>query len=67
MPLIQVSIAEGRSPEQIRALIAGLTDAAVAAVGAPIESVRVLVTEIPLEHWGSGGPTLAERRAAGTY
>ena len=55
---------EGRTPEQVRALITGLTDAAVAAVGAPRETVRVVVREVPTTHWAAGGVTIAERRAA---
>ncbi|WP_372605215.1 2-hydroxymuconate tautomerase [Actibacterium sp.] len=55
MPLIEVTMIEGRSAEQKAALIAKLTDAAVEAVGAPIETVRVCIREIPGENWGIGG------------
>ncbi len=63
MPLIEVTLVEGRSAEQLRALIAGLTRAAVEAVGAPVESVRVVVREVPATHWAAGDVTIAERRA----
>lgn len=63
MPLIEVTMVEGRSAEQLRALIAGLTRAAVEAVDAPVESVRVVVREIPATHWAAGDVTIAERRA----
>ncbi len=65
MPLIQVSIAQGRRPEQIRAMIAGVTSAVADSLDAPVESIRVIVNEIPLTHWGSGTQTLAEKRGAG--
>ncbi len=63
MPLIEVTLVEGRTVEQLRALIAGLTRAAVEAVGAPVESVRVVVREVPATHWAAGDVTIAERRA----
>ncbi|CCH74207.1 2-hydroxymuconate tautomerase [Nostocoides australiense] len=64
MPFIDVTLAEGRSPEQLRTLITKLTDAAVEAVGAPRESIRVVLREVPPTHWAAGDVTIAERRAA---
>ncbi len=61
MPLIQVSLREGRSAAQLRALISALTRAAVESLDAPKESVRVIVTEIPATHWAAGDVTLEER------
>lgn len=55
MPLIQVTLIEGRSAEAKTALIRGLTDAAVEATSAPRESVRVILQEVPAAHWGVGG------------
>jgi len=64
MPLIQVSMVAGRDPERVQAFIAALTDAAVNEIGAPRESVRVLVNEIQPEHWAVGGvPKSAAARA----
>ena len=62
MPIIQISMVEGRSDEQIRALIRGVTQAAVDAIGAPIDTVKVIVTEVKPSHWGSGEQTIAEKR-----
>ncbi|MCA0292875.1 MAG: 4-oxalocrotonate tautomerase family protein [Actinobacteria bacterium] len=64
MPFIDVTLAEGRSPEQLRTLITKLTDAAVEAVGAPRESIRVVLREVPPTHWAAGDVTIAERHAA---
>ena len=61
MPLVQVSLAAGRTPEQIRALISELTAAVVRAVDAPRSSVRVMVTEVPATHWAAGDVTIQER------
>lgn len=55
MPLIQVTMIEGRSADAKTALIRGLTNAAVDATGAPRESIRVILQEVPGEHWGVGG------------
>lgn len=63
MPLIEVTLVEGRTPEQLRALIRGLTAAACDAVGAPRGSVRVVLREVPATHWAAGDVTVAERRA----
>ena len=62
MPLVQVSIAEGRSGEQVRELIRRVTLAVAEALAADVETIRVVVSEVPLTHWGSGSQTLAEKR-----
>lgn len=63
MPLIEVILVEGRSAEQLRALISAVTHAAAAAVDAPVDSVRVVIREVPATHWAAGDVTIAERRA----
>lgn len=55
MPLAQIQIMEGRSEDQKRAVIEKVTAALVEAVGAPIETVRVIITEVPKAHWGIAG------------
>ena len=55
MPIIQASIIAGRPDEMKEKLIAELTDAAVRALDAPRESVRVLITEIPAQNFGIAG------------
>jgi 4-oxalocrotonate tautomerase len=55
MPLVQISIMEGRQPEQIETMIHEVTEAITKSLNAPTESVRVLVTEMPKTHWGIGG------------
>jgi len=61
MPLIEVTLTEGRSPEKLRALISRLTDAVVETEVGPKESVRVIVREVPPTHWAAADETLAER------
>ncbi len=66
MPFIDVTIGEGRSPEQLRDLIHELTHATHRAIGAPVESIRVVLRECPPTHWAAGDVTIAERRASQT-
>jgi 4-oxalocrotonate tautomerase len=63
MPLVDVTLVTGRTPEQIRDLIGRLTDAVEQAVGAPRAGIRVIVREVPPTHWAAGGETIAERRS----
>jgi len=55
MPLIMVTMIEGRSAQAKRDLIKGLTDVAVSTLDAPAASVRVIVQEVPAENWGVAG------------
>lgn len=66
MPFIDVTIAQGRSPDEVRALMRELTAAAHRAIGAPIANIRVCVREVPTTHWSAGDITVAERQAAET-
>ncbi|MDO2947485.1 2-hydroxymuconate tautomerase [Aeromonas simiae] len=61
MPIVEVSMMEGRSDEQKEAVISEITQALERAIGAPQESVRVLIYELPKQHFGIGGQS-AKRR-----
>lgn len=64
MPLVEITLVEGRPPERIRALIHEAHEAVRRALAAPAESIRVVVREVPATHWAAGDQTIAERRAA---
>ena len=65
MPIIDVTLTQGRSPEQLRTLIHELTLAAQRAVDAPLTSIRVMVREVPSTHFAAGDDvTIAERRSS---
>jgi 4-oxalocrotonate tautomerase len=66
MPLIDVSIAKDRSPEQLRALMNALHDAAVQTVDAAPENITVVVREIEHEHWSRTNVTIAEQTQQNT-
>ncbi|MCR8848131.1 tautomerase family protein [Rossellomorea sp. SC111] len=57
MPIIQVQVLEGRSDEQIKDLVAGITKTAVETLGVKPEQVRVIVQPIPHKYWVVGGVT----------
>jgi 4-oxalocrotonate tautomerase len=63
VPLVEVTLVEGRSPDQLRSLVHELHEAVVRAVDAPAESVRIVLREVPATHWSAGDVTIAERRA----
>ena len=60
MPLLEVTLAEGRTPAQIRALIHELHEAVVRAIDAAPSSVRVIVREVPTTHWAAGEDGVAQ-------
>jgi 4-oxalocrotonate tautomerase len=64
MPIIEVTMVEGRSNEDKRQLMLALTDAAQQSLQIPRDSVRIIVREIPDTHFAAAGVTYAERRAA---
>lgn len=59
MPILDISLIEGRTPAQKAALIRELTDVVERVLGVPRESVRVLLRELPAENWGVGGVSKA--------
>ncbi len=63
MPLINIALATGRTPEQKRALMDAVSQATVDAIGASRDSIRVWITEFPPEDYMAGHETLAEKRA----
>ena len=55
MPIAQLYIIEGRSDEQKETLIQEVSEAMARSLDAPIERVRVLITEMPKQHFGIAG------------
>ena len=61
MPIIEITLAEGRDEADLRRLMQDVHNAVHRSIGAPEASIRVLVRQIPPELWLAGGETLAER------
>lgn len=62
MPLIQVTIMEGRSQEQKESFYQAATQAAVDHLGVKPEQVRVSLNEIPSAHWAIGGESVQKKQ-----
>lgn len=63
MPFIQINIVEGRSPEKKEKLIHEVSHTVANVLEAPIENVRVMINEIPPEHWGIAGESMKKRQS----
>jgi 4-oxalocrotonate tautomerase len=60
MPLVEVTLAQGRSDDQVRALIHEVHEAVLRTVNTRSEHIRVIVREVPRSHWATGDLTLSE-------
>lgn len=63
MPLVNVQMAEGRTPEQKKALMEAITDAMHEHIGAPRDAVRVWINEFPNTDFMAGGEVLADKQS----
>ncbi|CAN0618156.1 2-hydroxymuconate tautomerase [Burkholderia multivorans] len=57
MPFAQLFLIEGRTEEQKRAVIEKVSKALSEAADAPMQNVRVWITEVPKTNWGIAGQT----------
>ncbi len=64
MPIVRIELLQGRSNKVKADLIACVTDAAVTTLGVDPEQVRVLLYELPPEHWAVGGQTKAAQKTS---
>ena len=55
MPIIDITLLEGRTHEQKSALITEVTGAAVRTLGAPPQTVRVIIREVEPPHFAVAG------------
>jgi 4-oxalocrotonate tautomerase len=60
VPLVEVTIAEGRSASQIRAMMHEVHTAVLRTVDTRPQHIRVIVREVPRAHWATGDLTLCE-------
>jgi 4-oxalocrotonate tautomerase len=61
MPLVQITMLEGRSAEQKRKLAQRVTDALVEEAGARREAIVVAFHEVSKESYASGGVLMADK------
>ena len=64
MPIVRIELLQGRAHTVKNELIARVTDAVVTTLGIDPDQVRVLLYELPPEHWAVGGQTKATQKSA---
>jgi 4-oxalocrotonate tautomerase len=62
MPTFNVQMFEGRTPEQKKKLVEGVTRATVEALGCSPEAVDIIITEVRKQDWATGGKLWSEPR-----
>lgn len=62
MPIAQLYILEGRTDEQKERLIREVSEAMSRSIDSPIERVRVIITEMPKNHFGIAGEPASKVR-----
>jgi len=62
MPLIEVHLLEGRTPEQKKALLAAITKAVQESIGARLETIRIWIEEFSPKEYMSGGVWYADKK-----
>lgn len=55
MPIVEVTLIEGRPFETKKKMVEEVTNALVASLGAPRETVRIIIREVPAWHFAAGG------------
>lgn len=65
MPNLNLYLLEGRTVDEKAVLMQRMTEVVVASIGAPRESVRLFLIELPKAHICVGGRTLLAEEAAG--
>ena len=55
MPVIQITISEGRSVKKKRELVRVLTRETARIMKTQVEKVRILIYEVSKENWGNAG------------
>jgi len=58
MPIATINILEGRSDDKKEKLIEKVTDAICEAIDAPRDTVRVILNEMPKQHFGIAGKSI---------
>ncbi|CAJ1002139.1 MULTISPECIES: tautomerase family protein [Brevibacillus] len=63
MPILEIKLLEGRDQEVKERLIADVTKTVSETLQVAPERVRIILYEIPLNHWAIGGKTVKENQA----
>lgn len=66
MPVVRIEMYEGRSMEQKRELVRGVTDVVARVTGNSADDVHVIIEEVKRENWSIGGLLAPDRRKRST-
>lgn len=61
MPFVHVELVEGRTPEQLKAMMSDITDAVEKNTGAPRAAIKVIVDEMRVDRFMDGGTLRSEK------
>ncbi len=61
MPIIQITMLEGRDQETIEQCIRNVAHTVHESLGAPLPSIRVIVNEVPKNHFAVGDKLKSEK------
>ncbi|AJC96256.1 4-oxalocrotonate tautomerase [Staphylococcus hyicus] len=61
MPIVTVQLLEGRSDEQLKALVSEVTDAVEKTTKANRNAISVVIEEMKPQHYGVGGVRKADQ------
>ncbi len=62
MPIVTVSLYDGRSLDQKRELVKGITEVVARVAAVPPEAVHVVIDEVKRENWSIGGLLWPDRQ-----
>jgi 4-oxalocrotonate tautomerase len=65
MPLIEVTLVDGRPPEQIRSMMQAVHEAAARTLDIESEYINVIVRAVSPDHWATGDVTVREMESSG--
>ena len=61
MPLVHIELLEGRTPEQLKALVADVTAAISKDANVPAERIHIVLSEMAHDHYAVGGKLTGEK------
>jgi 4-oxalocrotonate tautomerase len=60
MPVVIVEMWEGRTVDQKKQLVDGIT-AAFTKIGVPAEALQIIMRDVPKHNWATGGKLASEK------
>jgi 4-oxalocrotonate tautomerase len=64
MPIVEITLIEGRTDQAKERLHAKVADAIHEAIDAPKESIRIIIREVPPVHFSVGGAVKSKAKTA---